>query len=338
MNKKIKPKENTDNKEQFNLDTYSNDIDKLNNNKNINDNSSNIFEFINKMPFANLNDYYDIKTSLFLKHIEELNLKFFWASESILTHDEIKYPYNKLFLILFKQISLYINEISRLNIQINQKNKIEKNFELKLAEMKQKEKENIMNKQMIRNLQRDNRLLQINNNKNKLEMEKLYKKLKMQKNINCMGQYTTTNTSSIRHSGKNISSWSPRMSNSSIENELGVLNTQGPISKKYNDLIYKKKKKKNDSIDIGSSFQSKNKLNKAVNQGLTQCDDEIKNLELIEKLLFKIKNTFMHKGDKTCYMNNKDKLYKNKIYKKLLIPNKKIYHRANKSDYIKKFK
>ena len=149
---------------------------------NINDNNSNInsclniLNFINEMPFENLSDFYDIESSLFLKRVEKLNLKFFWTSECVLNQQDIKYPYNKLFLILFKQISLYIEEIARLNKQLKQKNRNEKYYQIKIAQIKQKEKENILNKQMLKNLQRDNKLLEKNsylsndyylNNKNK---------------------------------------------------------------------------------------------------------------------------------------------------------------------------
>ena len=129
---------------------------------NINDNNSNInsclniLNFINEMPFENLCDFYDIESSLFLKRVEKLNLKFFWTSECVLNQQDIKYPYNKLFLILFKQISLYIEEIARLNKQLKQKNRNEKYYQIKIAQIKQKEKENILNKQMLKNLQRDN--------------------------------------------------------------------------------------------------------------------------------------------------------------------------------------
>ena len=77
-----------------------------------NDINLNIMNLINEMPFENLNDYYDIETSLFLKRIEKLNLKFYWTSECVLNQQDIKYPYNKLFLILFKEISLYMGNIS----------------------------------------------------------------------------------------------------------------------------------------------------------------------------------------------------------------------------------
>ena len=133
---------------------------------NINDNNSNInsclniLNFINEMPFENLSDFYDIESSLFLKRVEKLNLKFFWTSECVLNQQDIKYPYNKLFLILFKQISLYIEEIARLNKQLKQKNRNEKYYQIKIAQIKQKEKENILNKQMLKNLKRDNKLIE----------------------------------------------------------------------------------------------------------------------------------------------------------------------------------
>ena len=84
-------------------------------NDSIKDNTNDILNLINSTPFENLGEYYDLESSIFLKRIEKLNLKFFWTSEYLLNNQEIKYPYNKLFLILFKQISLYIEEITRLN-------------------------------------------------------------------------------------------------------------------------------------------------------------------------------------------------------------------------------
>ena len=113
--------------------TNTNNITEGQNQSEINNkyNSSlSICNFINDMPFENLNDYYDIESNLFLKRIEKLNLKFYWTSESILSQQEIKYPYNKLFLILFKQISLYIDEIARLNKQLKQKAKNEKIYQI----------------------------------------------------------------------------------------------------------------------------------------------------------------------------------------------------------------
>ena len=137
-------------------------------NESIKENPNDIINLINSTPFENLSEYYDLESSIFLKRIEKLNLKLFWTSEYLLNNQEIKYPYNKLFLILFKQISLYVEEIARLNKQLKLKNKNEKYMKIKMAKMKEKEKENILNKQMIKNLQRNNRILEKKNEKKKI--------------------------------------------------------------------------------------------------------------------------------------------------------------------------
>lgn len=60
--------------------------------------------------------------------------------------------------------------------------------------MKQKEKENLLNKQMLKNLQRDNKILEKKNEKNLSEIEKLKLKLSNNyKNYNFSGSNTTTN-------------------------------------------------------------------------------------------------------------------------------------------------
>jgi len=100
-------------------------------NNSIKDNKNDILNLINLTDFENLNEYYDLESSIFMKRIEKLNLKFFWTSESLLNQKEIIYPYNKLFLILFKQISLYVEEIARLNKQLQIKNKNEKYMTMK---------------------------------------------------------------------------------------------------------------------------------------------------------------------------------------------------------------
>ena len=76
---------------------------------------NNISSLIKDINFNNLNEYYELQTSIFMKKIEKLNLKFYWTCEVLLNDKNIQYPYNKLFLILFKEISLYIDEIERLN-------------------------------------------------------------------------------------------------------------------------------------------------------------------------------------------------------------------------------
>ena len=84
-----------------------------------------IKSLINSIILNNLNDYYDIETSIFKKKCENLNLKFYWETESLPFQKEIPRQYIKLFIILFKEISLYIEEIERLNKQLREKDKNE---------------------------------------------------------------------------------------------------------------------------------------------------------------------------------------------------------------------
>ena len=123
-------------------------------------NNISVTSLINEIPLNTLNDFYDIETSIFKKRIDKLNLKFYWESESLGSQKEIPKPYNKLFLILFKQINLFTDEIERLNLIIRDKNKNEKYFKDKIFEFSQKEKERILTKQMLKNYQKQNKLLE----------------------------------------------------------------------------------------------------------------------------------------------------------------------------------
>ncbi len=298
----------------------NNATEKMNLKENNNTNTPlNIANFINEMPFENLNDYYDIESSLFLKRVEKLNLKFFWTSECILNQQDIKYPYNKLFLILFKQISLYIEEITRLNKQLKQKNKIEKSYQIKIAQMKQKEKENILNKQMLKNLQRDNKLLEKKNEKNKNEIEKLNKKL-----ANSIKAMTVNNTSInglYRNNNKenNIFFTSPRISNNSMGYD-SVITQESVMSKqsnkksdisgdknKYIINVHIKNKNRNKSASNSVEKQNNIKHNnrEIINQGIILCDEELENLGIMEDILKEFKNKNIgNKRDKNNSLDN----------------------------------
>ena len=278
----------------------------------INKNSSlQIYNFINEMPFENLNDYYDIESSLFLKHIEKLNLKFYWTSESILNQQDIKYPYNKLFLILFKQISLYIEEIARLNKQLKQKTKNEKNFQIKISQMKQKEKENMLNKQMLKNLQRDNKLLEKKNEKNKEQIEKLNKKLA---NINKNTNGNNTSTTGIERINYNKDSnnnivGSPRFSCTTLGYD-SIITQESIYSKHINKMtesndenrntINVKTKHKNKSVSNSINKSSNNYNREIIHNGINLCDEELEQLDIIEEIL----KSFKNKNIKNCKKDN----------------------------------
>ena len=288
--------------------------------KNINSKENNeIINFLNSLSFENLNEYYDIESNIFIKRIEKLNLKFFWTSESILNKEEIKYPYNKLFLILFKQISLYIEEIARLNKLLKLKNKNENYMKKIIAKMKEKEKENILNKQMVKNLQRNNKILEKNIDKNKHEIEKLTKKL--YKNIKMDGN-SLTNSLFLNNKYKNnffISN--PNNLNVSVGFDT-IITQASAYSKKNNSnklsdisiLSNDNKSKKRKKISNSTDETFNDTKNKIINKGILQCDEEIENLEIIEDILINFKN----KNNKYIYngMNTIRNTYNKNIYNK----------------------
>lgn len=143
----------------------------------------NITNIILNSPLSNLNEFYDLETSLFKKRIERLNLKFFWETENLASQKTIPNPYNKLFLILFKEINLYTDEIVRLNTIIKEKSKNEKVYKSKIDEFSKKEKERLLTKQLLKNCQKTNKALEKklndkikNEEKIKAEMNKIKSK------------------------------------------------------------------------------------------------------------------------------------------------------------------
>ena len=299
-------------------------------NKNINSKENNeIINFLNSLSFENLNEYYDIESNIFIKRIEKLNLKFFWTSESILNKEEIKYPYNKLFLILFKQISLYIEEIARLNKLLKLKNKNENYMKKIIAKMKEKEKENILNKQMVKNLQRNNKILEKNIDKNKHDIEKLTKKL--YKNIKMEGN-SLTNSLFLNNKYKNnffISN--PNNLNVSVGFDT-IITQASAYSKKNNSnklsdisiLSNDNKSKKRKKISNSTDETFNDTKNKIINKGILQCDEEIENLEIIEDILINFKN----KNNK--YICNGMNTIRNTYDKNIYNKNISIYNKGIK--------
>ena len=313
------------NKKESNIHVINNPC-----NKNINSKENNeIINFLNSLSFENLNEYYDIESNIFIKRIEKLNLKFFWTSESILNKEEIKYPYNKLFLILFKQISLYIEEIARLNKLLKLKNKNENYMKKIIAKMKEKEKENILNKQMVKNLQRNNKILEKNIDKNKHEIEKLTKKL--YKNIKMDGN-SLTNSLFLNNKYKNnffISN--PNNLNVSVGFDT-IITQASAYSKKNNSnklsdisiLSNDNKSKKRKKISNSTDETFNDTKNKIINKGILQCDEEIENLEIIEDILINFKN----KNNK--YICNGMNTIRNTYNKNIYNKNISIYNKGIK--------
>ena len=303
------------------------------------DNKNDILNFINLTPFESLNEYYDLESNIFIKRIEKLNLKFFWTSETLLNEKEIKYPYNKLFLILFKQISLYIEEIARLNKQLKLKNKNEKFMKIKLTKLKEKEKENILNKQMIKNLQKNKIILEKKEEKNKKEIEKLnkrlFKKINSEIRDNKDRDNTLTNSLVLNNNKKNKNNFfysSPK--NLNISAGCDTIITHGSALSKKSNISKKISQISNDNDE--TLIEDKNSI---INKGIIQCEEEIENLEIIEDFLINFKNKknkiFKEVNSLRNTFNKNINIYDKKVSNKKINPetnNKRYYYKYNKNN------
>ena len=241
-----------------------------NNNNNTNNNLSSLIKELN---FNNLNEYYELQSSIFMKKIQKLNLKFYWTCEVLLNDKNIQYPYNKLFLILFKEISLYIDEIERLNKQLKLKNKNENYYTQKIIQLNEKEKNNITNKQILKNLQRNYNLLQKTNDKYKINIEKLNKKLNYYTNTNKLNKNVINSSNNeCKSLFGNQTMVNTTLDSFNAPNSL-ILNSSKNEKKTKRKIVNKK-----DEIKI-------TEINEIIKNGINQCDEEIKNLTKIEELL-----------------------------------------------------
>lgn len=275
------------NKDSKILNTTQNNNNDLDNN-----NSEDSFvELLNSIPLNNLNDYYDIETSAFKKRCDKLNLKFYWETESLANQKEIPYPYNKLFIILFKEISLYIEEIERLNKQLRQKNKNEKYYQERIFEYSQKEKDNALVKQMLKNLERTNKILEKKEEKLKIELEKMQQKLNNANNNSIYNNSIISNSNKTRNNSRYS-----RVDNKRISHSIDMKN---------NNLFTGRRKNQSRENTLRlSTINNDNNLNlEAIDLGIEQCDNEIDNLNILEEMLEKQKNKTSNNINKKKNLN-----------------------------------
>jgi hypothetical protein len=129
-----------------------------------------IFDNIN---VNNLNNYYNKDESLFKKKVDKLNFRFYLETDKFINFKhEMEKSQDHLFLLLFKQISVYVEEIERLNLKIKEREEYEKFNKYKIDEMKKRdvqEKELGYYKTTVRNLEK--RVCESRLNEEKLKKE-----------------------------------------------------------------------------------------------------------------------------------------------------------------------
>ena len=162
---------NEDIKNKYEINNISNNInseEKIDNN--------NFTKTIDEMNQNVLNLYYD-KNSLFKQKIDDLNLKFYLETEKYLSN---KNPSEKcqtsLFIILFKQINIYIEEIERLNLIIIKRKYEPKKIIERTDEIIKKQNEFLTKEKLIKTLKEsksymETKLLESIMNEDKLKKE-----------------------------------------------------------------------------------------------------------------------------------------------------------------------
>ena len=221
-----------------------------------------------------LNVFYD-SNSDFKNKIDSLNLKFYLETEKYLTNQQKKINcQTSLFIILFKQINIYIEEIKRLNLILMTKKYEPQNIKKRTDELTQKQKEFETKEEIIKALKAsqsnmEKKLLEamINENNLKKKIEYLQKEIDIYRN-----KIIKANSNSITQTikvGSMSSSFQitgkhpilDEINKSNMKNEIMIFDKHNITETSENDFTNLTNTKTNNSISI--SINNKNKLFKS---------------------------------------------------------------------------
>lgn len=105
------------------------------------------FTAFDNLNINNLNSYYNPSENSFKKKIDKLNQKFYLETDKfIFNKAEYEKAKDSLFIVLFKEIGLYIEEIEKLNVKIKEKEDLEKFNKFKVEENKKDTSEKMSEK------------------------------------------------------------------------------------------------------------------------------------------------------------------------------------------------
>ena len=252
----------------YNLYKLSSNDSFENINENPNEVVSKILDNINK---NNLSTFYD-SDSEFKNKIDSLNLKFYLETEKYLCNQNKKIQtQTSLFIILFKQIIIYIKEIERLNLIIIKKKYKPENIIKRTDDIEQKQKEFQAKEDIINALKKsqsnmESKLLQaiINENNLNKKIEQLQTEIEFYRNkIN------------IRNSN----------------NDLNIIKIDKTMSISFNndkkEELYDRYKEDNDNLN-NNTTSNDIKTNKKKNSHNSACitnssNSRIKNIIKISK-------------------------------------------------------
>ena len=301
---------NNDLKNRTNVITEDKNEDKedMVNNINTNTSAKNDSEKIDELNFIktiddmkqNVLDYYYDKNSAFKQKIDNLNLKFYLETEKYLNNSK-KNDNNRnqklqanLFIILFQQINVFIEEIERLNkIILDNKYKKEQIL-LRTTELNEKKNDILLKDNLIQSLKQSNtntekKLLETLLNEDKLmkDNQRLRKENETYKTLTIVFENELKNT--MKKSGltpqknkvaKHIKTYSDYgVPTNSIINELSGYNNAFALEEKYdtinNDIKYTTAR--NNEKDSNNDNYMTNKNNFSLNSLLV--DKKLKSSE-----------------------------------------------------------
>ena len=283
---------------------------------------SKILDTINK---NSLNSFYPDSNSGFKKKIDSLNLEFYLETEKYLSNkNHSEKCQTSLFIILFKQINIYIDEIRRLNLIL-----IEKRYDpIKIIERTdkiiKKQKEFIVKENLIKALKEsksnmENKLLEaiISENKLKKEIEILKKEKETYKNqIN--KNNIENNFELQKYKSLNLSLLDERICKTPYENET--------------QISFNNKSTKINKLD-NNKFIINNSVTKLYKKGYFK--HKIKKIKYSEK---KVNNQWNNSNSKIIKKNplfiqlKEEKSYINSIYRVLYTDNNQI--QINNNNYV----
>ena len=264
---------------------------------------SNIIDVISN---NNLNLFYQDDSTNFKRNIDNLNLKFYLETEKILSSNTSNS--NNLFLILFKQITLYIKEIERLNVIILGMKKDEQSKEKMASFMEKRKVDFEMKEHIIKALKYSNNTLE-----KKISNLILSESNLKQENLRLIKEnmfYKNNNSSNTNINNKN-------------KNKNILLNQND--NTRFNISNDKNKNKKNVEFEFNHSNFKKNNSKITKNKSNTNNNSISNNNKII-----KINKENNHKILKNNENNSKNIIISVKRDENLLLKR----HRRNYSDQI----
>ena len=224
----------------------------------------------------NLNLFYQDDSTNFKRNIDNLNLKFYFETEKLLSTNNN--DSNNLFLILFKQITLYIKEIERLNVIILGMKKDEQSAEKLASFLERREMDFETKDNIIKALQYSNNTLEkkisnliLSESNLKQENMRLIKENMFYKNNN-------SSNSNINNNNQN------KIMNSNDKKKVYFLNDKAKTKTKndtFNNKRYIKSNlkynfnKTNNDTNVNNTITNNNNSNNNNNHSLSNSNKKV---------------------------------------------------------------